>query len=315
MSEYPLLISRSLVRTLLDWEAALAAAREGLTNQHDASDRSSVSTQVLYSDGSLHLKAAASEAHQVLSVKSNLRPSKGGVSGVLLVYDLTQDRLAGIVDAGFMTAFRTAAIAVVAAQELLAEGPVRLAVLGTGPVGRQLMLGLQHSLDVKEFRVWSQHETRAKEALSLLGDDVHASAWGTVAEAVDGVDLVVTATPALAPILHLNDLTSLPLILAMGADTVGKQELDLALLEASDIVADVVADAKNVGESSHLPFEQRDQVQSLGDVMHRKATLRRNHPHLVFDSVGSSQVDAAVSSVILARARELGLGDRIDLSS
>ena len=315
MSEYPLLISRSQVRTLLDWESALAATREGLMNPNDASDRSSVSTQVLYSGGSLHLKAAASEAHQVLSVKSNLRPSKGGVSGVLLVYDLAEDRLAGIVDAGFMTAFRTAAIAVVAAQELLAEGPVRLAVLGTGPVGRQLMVGLQRSLGVKEFRVWSQHASRAQEALSLLGHGVLASAWDTVAEAVDGVDLVVTATPALAPILHLNDLTSQPLILAMGADTVGKQELDLSLLEASDVVADVVADAKKVGESAHLPPQQRDRVQGLGDVMYRKTALRRHHPQLVFDSVGSSQVDAAVSSVILARARELGLGDRIDLSS
>ena len=314
MSQYPLLISRSQVRTLLDWESVLAATREGLLMLPGGQDCSSVATQVIYSGGSLHLKAAASEVRQLLSVKSNLRPTNGGVSGVLLVYDLQQDCLAGIVDAGFMTAFRTAAIAVLATQELLSQGPVRLAVLGTGPVGRQLMLGLQRSLDVKEFRVWSRHAPRAKEALELLGQNVLASSWDTVAEAVDGVDIVVTATPAIAPVLHLNDLTSQPLILAMGADTVGKQELDLALLEASDIVADVIDDAKNVGDCSHLPTEQRDRVQGLGVVMHHETSLQRDHHHLVFDSVGSSLVDAAVASVILARARERGLGVPINLS-
>ena len=314
MPQPPLLVSRSQVRSVLDWESVLAATREGLRNSTDATGQSSVSTQVLYSGGSLHLKAAASGAHQILSVKSNLRPIEGGVSGVLLVYDLTEDRLAGVVDAGFMTALRTAAIAVIAVQELSYEGSIRMAVLGTGPVGRELMLGLQRSLDVSEVRVWSRNEARARDALSLIDGGCPASAWGTVAEAVYGVDLVVTATPALAPILHLHELSSQPLILAMGADTVGKQEIESALLEESDVVADVVSDAVSVGDSAHLRPEHLGRVQDLGGIMNKTTTLERHRPLLIFDSVGSSQVDAAVSSVILARARERGLGVPINLS-
>src|SRR6202051_2261801 len=100
----PLVISRGDVAQLLDWPSVLKATREGLLVAATSTDASVVSAQILYGSGSLHLKAAALNEEKIISVKSNLRPDRGGVSGVLLAYDLETENLSGIIDAGLMTA-------------------------------------------------------------------------------------------------------------------------------------------------------------------------------------------------------------------
>jgi ornithine cyclodeaminase/alanine dehydrogenase-like protein (mu-crystallin family) len=312
MPNAPLLISREEVKALLDWPAVIEATREGLLASARAPDSSTISAQVHYGRGSLHLKAASLEHASILSVKSNLRPTQGGVSGVLLAYDLGTQRLEGIIEAGFMTARRTGAIAAVAAQRLK-ETPVTAAVLGVGPVGLECARAVQEVLDVRELRFWSRDFSAAENISSSFLGPHRVVACESTDEAAAGADIVITATPATAPILTTNELSPDTLILAMGADTAGKRELDSSVLENADVVADVPLDALRVGESAYLSTERHSEVTGISSLLASSDDLRRIHPYLIFDSVGASHVDAAITNLIVTRAKERGIGIEINL--
>ena len=308
MTSTPILITRDEVRQLLDWDALYRATREGLKMTAGADARTAVSTQLLYTKGSLHLKAAVLEPQQIISVKSNLRPNVGGVSGVLLAYDLSTERLSGIIDAGLMTALRTGAIAAIAAERFCAPRPVSVAVLGVGPVGSQSIQGLLRVLDVSQVRLWSNHGVRAQQLATEIADRVDTLTCQNLSDAISGVDVIITATPATEPILFSAHLLDATLILAMGADTAGKRELSPRVLDDSDIVADAPDDALRVGECAHLSEARKGSVTSLGYWLDRDGSPPREHRHLIVDSVGSSPVDAAVTSIIMSRAAERGIG-------
>jgi ornithine cyclodeaminase/alanine dehydrogenase-like protein (mu-crystallin family) len=97
----------------------------------------------------------------------------------------------------------------------------------------------------------------------------------------------------------------------MGADTMGKRELTAQVLERSDVIADVPGEALRVGESAYLPEERRNSVMSLARCLTATDYAHREHEFLVVDSVGSSYVDAAVTSVIMSRAVDRGVGHEI----
>ena len=267
----------------------------------------------LYEEGSLHLKAAALQERSILSVKANLRPNRGGVSGILLAYDLETQQLAGIIEAGLMTALRTGAIAAVAAKRLNPHQSVTLSVLGVGPVGLESARALLRILDVVESRLWSRNQTSLITAANLLAGLAKTVTCETTHEAVRGANIIVTATPSLTPILKAEGLEPDTLILAMGADTVGKRELDSLVLDNADVVADAAVDALRVGESAYLSTARRNDVIEISKLLESLDQPGRKHPYLVFDSVGSSYVDAAVTSVIMTRARERGIGTSIRL--
>jgi ornithine cyclodeaminase len=311
----PILITREEVQQLLDWEAVYGATREGILAEARASDLSELSGQVHYDDGSLHLKAASLEEKETLSVKANLRPAQGGMSGILLAYDLRTQRLAGLIDAGSVTARRTGAIGAVATKHLTAPGLLTVAILGTGPVGLETARALARVVDIKHMRLWSRTPASSLRAATDLEDTIHSESCSTVEEAVGGADVVVTATPTSSPILGVDQLAANALILALGADTAGKRELQFDVMANADIVADVPADALRVGESAYLPTARRREVSALSRLLQTSATPKRTHSFLVFDSVGSSFVDAAVTSVIMRRAVERGVGSPVHLRS
>jgi ornithine cyclodeaminase/alanine dehydrogenase-like protein (mu-crystallin family) len=299
---------RSDVRAALQWPQLLQVAEEALVAVSSPSALPAVSTQLLVPGASLHLKAGALLDPPVISVKANLRPDSGSASGAVLVFDYEGQQLRAIVASGDLTAMRTAAIAAIAARTLVTKTAPVVAILGAGPVARYTDEALAHLGIPGEVRIWSRSPERAAElvasASGAAGADgvsvtvVHR-ACATVAEAVAGADVVVTCTPSRTPILQLDELDPHAVVIAMGADGAGKRELGPGILEAATLYVDVARDALRVGECEFLSDDQAGRVTELGTVFASGAAHADGL--VVFDSVGSSAVDAAVVGLLVGR--------------
>jgi ornithine cyclodeaminase/alanine dehydrogenase-like protein (mu-crystallin family) len=292
------LVNRSTIRRLLTWGDVLAATEAALSFIPSAAPSDTSSTQVLYPTGSLHLKAAALQPAHVLSVKANLRPNAGRASGAILAYDLKDQQLRAVLDSGYLTGMRTAAIALVALGHLSDQAPSTVAFLGLGPVNRLTIAGLRHLYPAIGIRVWSRSLETRNSVDSALAETFEVLT-GDVREAVRNADVVVTATPARDPFLSTDDLTAnTTLVLAMGADTVGKRELRDGFGERANLVVDVASDALVVGESAYIANARPTE---LGIIINDASQRPREHWLTVFDSVGSALVDAAVVQLVLER--------------
>lgn len=313
-TEPVVLINRSQVRELLSWPDMLAATGEALVAAAGPGV-ATVATQLVVPGASLHLKVGALTDPALMSIKANLRPDAGSASGAILAFDLERQRLHAVIASGDLTAMRTAAIAAVAARALRGTSPATVALLGAGPVAHRVDEALAFLGCAAEVRVWSRHASRAADLAASASQPEH-HVCDTVEEALDGAGLVVTCTPSREPLFAADRVDAGAVVLAMGADSPGKRELPAELLARAEIFADVRSDALRVGDCAYLDEGDAARVRELGALLAGGAPVELGERrHLVFDSVGSSAVDAAVVALVVTRAAERAVGEPFQLDA
>jgi ornithine cyclodeaminase/alanine dehydrogenase-like protein (mu-crystallin family) len=309
-----LLLNRSEVNSLLEWPSLLEATQQALVDLAGSDSLPSVASQLMVPGASLHLKSGALRTPPVLSVKANLRPDSGSTSGAILVFDHEAQLLTTVMSSGDLTAMRTAAIAAVAARALVGSERVSVALVGAGPVARKVAEALEYLAIPSEVRVWSRSRASADKLLESASEsDIDYRVFDSVDDAIRGAELIVSCTPAREPMITAESLAPGAIILAMGADTAGKRELAEGVLDSAMIYADVREDALKVGESAYLAENEVSRVENIGNLFLSNLVERAPGDRIVFDSVGSSAVDAAVVALVLAGAAERGLGHTVDL--
>ena len=98
----------------------------------------------------------------------------------------------------------------------------------------------------------------------------------------------------------------------MGTDTVGKQEVEAALLARAHVFTDEVAQSTTIGEAQHAIRDgllRPDAITALGDVIIGRHEGRRDAKEItLFDGTGVGLQDLAVANraVHSAIARHLG---------
>lgn len=312
MSEPVLLLNRTQVRQLLSWPELIEATRAALVAVAVGAPVATVASQLMTPGSSLHLKAGALDRPPLLSVKANLRPDTGSASGAILAFDLLRLRLQAVMASADLTAMRTAAIAAVAARALRGAAPTTVALLGAGPVAQRVDEALSHLGLAGRVQVWSRDAGRAAQ-LARAAAGVEHRTCTRVEDALDGAELVVTCTPSRAPLFQADQLEPEAVVLGMGADSPGKRELPVELIERAVVYADVPVDALRVGDSACLDDEAAARVRELGALLAKDE--RPAAGRVVFDSVGSSAVDAAAVALVVTTAAERGVGTWFELDA
>ncbi|KPK01607.1 MAG: hypothetical protein AMS20_13280, partial [Gemmatimonas sp. SG8_28] len=115
--------------------------------------------------------------------------------------------------------------------------------------------------------------------------------------------LIVTTTPATAPLLSAPDLRRGTHITAVGSDTAEKQELDVAMLaQAHVVVADSLDQCRLRGEIHHALAAgavTEDRIVELGDVIAGRAPGRTGSDQItVADLTGVAVQDIAIASLV-----------------
>jgi ornithine cyclodeaminase/alanine dehydrogenase-like protein (mu-crystallin family) len=303
------LLDRTTVRSLLHWPDVIEAVRESYRAAADQAVLRPEAAELKLPAGLVHLKAGGLLDPTLVSIKANLRPDGARASGVILLFDADRGALTAVLDSADLTAYRTAAAAVVAAKALGAPDGCSVAVLGTGPVGACVLQAMAHEVKVSEFQLWGRNATRAADVAAAAAD-VAVHVHQTPGAAAASADVVVTCTPSREPLIGAADLRTGALVLAMGADSPGKRELAADVIDGAVIVVDSAA-ARSVGESAYLPERADDAV--LGEVGElltgRISTAEFPGRRKVFDSVGIAHVDTAVAAAVVRQAEAKALGE------
>jgi len=232
-------------------------------------------------------------------------PARGlpTVTGLVVLSNAFDGSLVAVFDAAAVTAIRTGAAAVLAA-ETLGAGSGPAAVVGAGVNGRAAARTfLARGRDVV---LWDVDEDRARSAAAELGARVAASREGAL-----GADVVVTVTPGHEVLFPDGSLRAGQHVSLMGADGPGKAEIAVGELVRAHTFCDDWAQASHNGELAHAVEAGalvREQVTELGAVLDGTAEGRRDDEEITaFDSTGLAIQDLAIALAALERADELAL--------
>jgi ornithine cyclodeaminase/alanine dehydrogenase-like protein (mu-crystallin family) len=243
----------------------------------------------------------------VTSFPGNPEQGLPTVTGLVLVSDASNGMLRAVLDAGAVTALRTGAAAVLAAETLGRTDAQTTAVVGAGVNGKAAARTfLARGREVALYDVDPQRAEAAVADLNTLQQSVAKSVGRAEALAAD---LLVTMTPGHEILLPEGALRPGQHVSLMGADGPGKAEIAVQELLRARIFADDWEQASHNGELVHAVEAgvlEREQVTELGAVLAGDATGRESDDEItVFDSTGLAIQDLAVALAALARLGEL----------
>ena len=113
---------------------------------------------------------------------------------------------------------------------------------------------------------------------------------------------------------HVSPGTNLA---CMGTDTIGKQEVEPALLARARVFTDEVAQSVTIGEAQHAVAARlirAEDITPIGAVIAGLADGRQSDDQItLFDGTGVGLQDLAVASAAVRLAEERGLAIKVDV--
>jgi alanine dehydrogenase len=226
------------------------------------------------------------------------------VTGLVLLSDASNGMPVAVLDAGAVTALRTGAAAVLAAETLGRNDAETASVIGAGVNGRAA--ARTFLARGRRVGVWDVDRGRAEAAAGELGADVVETRMDALA-----ADLVVTVTPGHEVLFTAGTLDPGQHVSLMGADGPGKAEIAVEELARVRVFCDDWEQASHNGDLVHAVEAGaigRDDVTQLGDVLAGTAPGRQSKDDItIFDSTGLAIQDLAVALACLERRDELDL--------
>ncbi len=290
-------------------ETAYAAVREGFVAHARGEWTMQPKLYVTnYPAGDFRAMPALGGGHALLkwvtSFPGNRALGLPTVTGLVVLSNADTGMVEAILDAGAVTALRTGAAAVIAADLLGRPDAETAAVIGAGVNGTaaaRTFVALGRSVSL-----WDVDRPRAEVAAAELGADVSASREEALA-----ADLLVTVTPGRKILVREGALRPGQHVSLMGADGPGKAEIAIAEIARAHVFCDEWEQASHGGELTaalEAGAIVRGDVTELGAVLIGSATGRASADEItVFDSTGLAIQDLAIAKAALARADDLDL--------
>lgn len=233
------------------------------------------------------------------------------LNGVYVLFSGATGIPRAILDAGALTARRTAAASALASRYLSRPNSKTLLVIGTGRVARQLIAAHCSVRPIEEVRIWGRSAAHAQEAADLasLETGVRCVCVPDVASGASGADIISSATPAENPLLQGEWVGPGTHVDLVGAFKPTMCEADAALIAKADqVFVDTMDGAKD--EAGDLIQAVQAGVFSFEEVagdMYRMASqdasLRDHSDEItLFKSVGTALQDLAAAQLCLRGA-------------
>ena len=261
-----------------------------------------------YPAGDFRAMPALGAGHALLKWVTSFpgNPAQGlpTVTGLVLLSDATNGMPKAVLDAGAVTALRTGAAAVLAAETLGRADAEVAAVIGAGVNGE----AAARTFVARGRRVllWDVDPSRAESVADRIGAEVAGSREDALA-----ADVLVTVTPGREIVLAVGSLQPGQHASLMGADGPGKAEIAVEELARVRVFCDDWEQASHNGDLMHAVEAgvlKRDDVAQLGEVLIGRSEGRQTDQDItVFDSTGLAIQDMAIALAALERVDQLHL--------
>jgi ornithine cyclodeaminase/alanine dehydrogenase-like protein (mu-crystallin family) len=230
-----LLLTRSELAALLEPRSLLAALREAFiaysTRRAIDAMRIPISlplSEATHGASGMLLAPGLVPGIPAYSVKVHAKfPSEDpAIRGILVLHDLATGAPLALMESGYLTALRTGLAGALGAEALALPGARTAAIIGAGAQGRSQLAALRLVRPITAVRVF---DTVTDAARRFASDSVCHGLAVVIAlsqeEALDGADLVVTATWAREPFLFRRHLRPGMHVTTLGPDQPGKCEV------------------------------------------------------------------------------------------
>jgi ornithine cyclodeaminase len=241
--------------------------------------------------------------------------------GALMLFSGETGEPLALLDAGAVTAIRTAAVSALATRLLARPEAGELAIVGAGVQAASHLEALSCVRRLRRVRVASRDAARARDfaARQAGGRDFPVEAAESAEAAVRGADLVVTATSSPVPVLRRGWLSEGSHLNVVGASLPDRREVDAATVAAASLFVDRRESAQSEAGDYLLALSEgaigEGHIRAeLGDVVVGRHPGRRSDAEItLFKSLGLAVEDLAAVAVVLRRARAEGAGRWLEL--
>ncbi len=243
--------------------------------------------------------------------------------GTVMLFETSNGRLLAMMDAGKITAVRTAAVSGVATRLLAAANAETLAILGSGVQAAAHLEAMRAARNIKRVRVWSRNFDHARafvdreSAKAALDIQATETAEGAVA----GADIICTVTSASEPVLKGDWIGPGVHINAVGSSVPIARELDTAAMVKSKLFVDRRESTLN--EAGDFLFPKKEGavdddhiLGEIGDILLDNLKGRQSAEDItLFKSLGLAVEDVAAANYIYRKLSEQSGGKWVEFNA
>jgi ornithine cyclodeaminase len=232
-------------------------------------------------------------------------PSSNGM--MLALSATTGEPVALLFDEGVLTDWRTGYAGALATRLCWPKGATRLGIVGAGIQARMQLRALRALAPdaLLSVSVWGRSAEKAERFAADVADlGLDVTPMTSLADLCAAAQVIVTTTPATAPLVRAEWIAPGTHITAVGADSPGKQELDTGLVARADILlADSARQSIDHGEFAHAVaagLVEPARIGEIGASLGAGSLTRPPGAISIADLTGLGAEDAAIAGVVLA---------------
>ena len=240
------------------------------------------------------------------------------VMAIIILIDPSTGMPYSIMGGTTVTDMRTGAAGGIAAKYLARKNSKIVGFVGAGAQSRtQLMSLVEVCKKLEEVRVWSRSPTTRNKFVDDVekqyGNLLKIIPEESVRNTTEGADILVTTTPSRIPLVMNDMIDSGTHINCIGADAVGKEELDPSILKRAKIVVDDWEQAAHSGEIN-VPLKAKTISKEniwaeIGEIVAGLKPGRQSSEEItIFTSTGLAVQDAVTAKIAYDKALKKQIG-------
>lgn len=283
-------------------------------------------------DGSVLYMPSTDLSEEIMSMKTVTifpnNPSKGKstTQGIVLLSDARNGDHVAMLNASYLTRLRTGAISGLATDRLARSDAHTLAVIGTGGMAFEQVLGVLAVRDIREILLINPTKEKAyrfRDKLRNFGvdDAMNIHVLDDASEAITRAQIINCSTRSNHPVFESNDIQPGTHVNGVGSYLPHMREVDFTFLKRANkiVVDDFEAATEEAGELIHANEQPNwsyanDLHGELIELVVNTIAHREDKNEITFfKSVGAAYYDLAVANGVYKQATGNNAGNHIEI--